>query len=496
MGKYTKKQIIKGSIVIGLYLLFLIWVKSWMGLIIVPFIFDIYFSKKIPWGFWKKMKPSFARTLFSWLDAIVFALIAVTLVNIFFFQNYQIPTSSLEKSLLVGDHLYVSKLSYGPRIPNTPLGIPFAHNTIGEETKSYLNTPHWDYKRVKGFGDIKRNDIVVFNYPSGDTVLSKSTNSDFYNLAYEVGYMANKLQPQVDSMSRLEQLQYFSHIYELGKKTLSTYPEFGRVITRPVDRRDNYVKRCLGLPGDTLQIIDSKVYINGKLNLDAPDVQFNYYVETTGPAIPEKIFKELGVNKDDIRLIRIGNGQESKFLLSNNFKGENNYVYLLPLTKKMVAKLKANTALVANIVQEPATRLITDTPYRAQIIYPLNGNTHWDKNNYGPIWIPKQGETIKLTLNNYPLYERCIRTYEHNKLEIKDGKIYINGKESDSYTFKMDYYWMMGDNRDQSLDSRYWGFVPIDHIVGKPIFVWLSLEKDNDWFNGKIRWNRFFKWVK
>lgn len=546
MMNLTKKQIIKGSIIIGLYLLFLIWAKSWLGLIVVPVIFDIYFTKKIPWGFWKKMKPSLVRTLFSWLDAIVFALIAVTLVNIFIFQNYQIPTSSLEKSLLVGDHLYVSKLSFGPRIPNTPLAVPFAHNTIFDpQTKSYLDTPHWDYKRINGFGSVERNDIVVFNYPSGDTVADLASNMDFYKLVYEIGFNVNKDIPNVDEMSKLDQLKYFGKIYNSGKKTLESLPQYyGNIITRPVDRRDNYVKRCLGIPGDTLQIVDSKVYINGTLNPDAPDVQFNYFVQTTGPAIPEKVFKELGISKDDSRSIirrdvfvenkmmgnkniftqqgvtneeltaiidKYSNTQQFAVYITNKrltdyltdkgfddegFTGKGKFVYQMPLTKDMAQKLIANKALINHIEQEPDVHLTTDSDYSSLLIYPLNGNTHWDKNNYGPIWIPKQGASIELTLDNYAIYERCIRAYEGNKLEIKEGLIYINDKQTSSYTFKMDYYWMMGDNRDNSLDSRYWGFVPMDHIVGKPLFVWLSLENDNDWFSGKIRWNRFFKWVR
>ncbi len=544
MKQFNKKQIIKGAIVIGLYLVFLIWAKSWLGLILVPFIFDIYFTKKIPWGFWKKMEPSFIRTLFSWLDAIIFALIAVTIVNIFIFQNYQIPTSSLEKSLLVGDHLFVSKLSYGPRIPNTPLGIPFAHNTIGADTKSYLETPHWDYKRIKGLGDIKRNDIVVFNYPSGDTVASLATNMDFYKLAYEIGYNVDKNIPNLDQLSKLEQLKYFSHVYELGKNTITTLPQYyGNLIQRPVDRRDNYVKRCLGLPGDTLEIRNSQVYINGTINADAKDVQFNYYVQTTGPAIPQKLFKELGINLDDQSIVRRdayvedktqsnkvvfhqqGITDEQLELLQNKygssnkynlyiinkgvtdflsqkgfddegFAGKNKIIYHIPLTKEMYHRLNSNKALIHKMVQEPDAIEISENNYTGLLIYPLNGNTHWDKNNYGPIWIPKKGETITLTLDNYAIYERCIRAYEKNKIEIINGEIFINNIKTNQYTFNMDYYWMMGDNRDNSLDSRYWGFVPMDHIVGKPLFIWLSLEKDNAWFQGKIRWNRFFKWVK
>ena len=538
------KRQIKGIIFVVLYLLFLVWVKSWLGLILLPFIIDIYFTRFIPWGFWRKFSNPIAKTLFSWFDAILFALVAVYFVNIFVFQNYQIPTSSLEKSLLVGDHLCVSKLSYGPRIPNTPIALPIAHNTLPSAGKSYFDSPHWDYKRVKGLGEIQRNDIVVFNYPAGDTVASELTNVDFYRLAYEIGYNVNKKVPLLDSMTTIQQRDYFEDIYAEGRKVVETLPQYyGEIISRPVDRRDNYVKRCLALPGDTLEIIDSKVYIDGKLNPDAPDVQFNYYVQTTGPRIPEKVFKELGINMDDRYLFRrdvrvedraknnqvvyhaeglnnedlqkvlekysnsakyavlVINGTEANFLSevgfdSNGFRADDKFIYKMPLTKEMYETLKVNTALISNIVQEPEASRIADASYQQLLIYPLNGYTKWDKNQYGPIWVPKKGETIDLTLENLPIYERCIAVYEDNKLEVKDGKIYINGQQTDKYTFKMSYYWMMGDNRDNSLDSRYWGFVPEDHIVGKPLFIWLSLEKDNGWFDGKIRWNRFFKWVK
>lgn len=539
-----QKRQIKGIIFIVLYLLFLVWVKSWLGLILLPFLIDIYFTRFIPWGFWRKFTNPIAKTLFSWFDAILFALVAVYFVNIFVFQNYQIPTSSLEKSLLVGDHLFVSKLSYGPRIPNTPIALPIAHNTLPSGGKSYFDSPHWDYKRVKGLGEIQRNDIVVFNYPSGDTVASDLTNVDFYRLAYEIGYNVNKNVPLLDSMSTQEQRDYFESIYAEGRKVVETLPQYyGDIMSRPVDRRDNYVKRCLALPGDTLQIIDSKVYIDGKLNPDAPDVQFNYYVQTTGPRIPEKVFKELGINNDDKYLFRrdvrvedkasnnqviyhaeglnnedlekvinkysnsaryavlVINGTEANFLNqegfdSNGFRADDKFIYKIPLTKEMYQTLKVNTALISKIIQEPNTARIADANYQKLLIYPLDGYTQWDKNDYGPIWVPKKGETIELSLENLPIYERCIAVYEGNKLEVKDGKIYINQEQTDKYTFKMSYYWMMGDNRDNSLDSRYWGFVPEDHIVGKPLFIWLSLEKDNGWFDGKIRWNRFFKWVK
>lgn len=472
MRKATRKQWINFGIVTVLYLLFLLWVKSWWGLIVVPFIFDAYISKKIPWYFWKESKNRTVRSIMSWVDAIVFALVAVYFVNIYFFQNYQIPTSSLEKSLLVGDFLFVSKMSYGPRVPNTPLSMPLTQHTLPVlNTKSYFEWPQWKYKRVPGFGKVKLNDIVVFNFPAGDTVALNRQQEDFYSLAYREGQDVYPNKLNMDNLSRKQQRIVYNLYYNAGRNLIRTDPQkYGDIVVRPVDRRENYVKRCVGLPGDTLQIKDCVIYLNGVAQKQPENAQFNYIVETTGRPIPRELFRELGISDDDTRQ----HNQEST-------------MYLLPLTKAAHDALLARKDLIANIKMEPE--------YERGRLYPQNLYTKWDRNNYGPIWIPKKGETIKLTEDNLPIYERPIRVYEGNDLVVKDDGIYINGKKTDTYTFKMDYYWMMGDNRHNSADSRYWGFVPEDHVVGKPIVVWLSLDKDRGWFDGKIRWNRIFKMV-
>ena len=493
MRKATRTQWIKCTIALVLYLAFLVWVKSWLGLIVVPFIFDIYITKIIPWSFWKKSKNPAVRSIMSWVDAIVFALIAVYFVNIYVFQNYQIPSSSLEKSMLVGDFLYVSKMSYGPRVPNTPLSMPLAQHTLPViNTKSYIEWPQWKYKRVPGFGKVKLNDIVVFNFPAGDTVALNEQMSDFYTIAYSLGQSMYPGKVDMDSLTRKQQRTIYDLYYNAGRKQILSNPkEFGEVVIRPVDRRENYVKRCVGLPGDTLQIIDGQVMIDGKATENPEDLQFNYFVQTTGPGIPEEMFRELGISKADQALITDGQGQEGGLLDmgldGRNAQGFLNPVYHLPLTKKMYNTLNGNKKLIYKIVMEPEI-------YSGQM-YPPNLYTQWNRNNYGPIWIPAKGATITLTDDNLPIYERIIRAYEGNKLEVKEDGIYINDVKTDKYTFQMDYYWMMGDNRHNSADSRYWGFVPEDHIVGKPLVVWLSLDKDRSWFDGKIRWNRLFKWV-
>ena len=492
MRQATRTQWIKCTIAILLYLAFLIWVRSWWGLIVVPFIFDIYITKKIPWSFWKKSKNPTVRSIMSWVDAIVFALVAVYFVNIYIFQNYQIPSSSLEKSLLVGDFLYVSKMSYGPRVPNTPLSMPLAQHTLPVlNTKSYIEWPQWKYKRVPGFGKVKLNDIVVFNFPAGDTVALNDQQRDFYSIAYGEGQRLYPKQIEMDSLTREQQRAVYDLYYNAGRQQILSNPRnYGKVVYRPVDRRENYVKRCVGLPGDTLQIVDGQVMIDGKAIENPENLQFNYFVQTTGPYIPEDMFRELGISKDDQALYDDPTWEETFAqigLNNHNAQGKMAPIYHLPLTKKMYDTLSGNKKLISKIVMEPEE-------YAGQM-YPLNLYTKWNRNNYGPIWIPAKGATVRLTTENLPLYRRIIEAYEGHELEERDGKIYIDGAEAAEYTFAMNYYWMMGDNRHNSADSRFWGFVPEDHIVGKASFVWLSLDAEKS-FPANIRWERLFRKVR
>jgi len=424
MRQATRTQWIKCTIAILLYLAFLIWVRSWWGLIVVPFIFDIYITKKIPWSFWKKSKNPTVRNVMSWVDAIVFALVAVYFVNIYIFQNYQIPSSSLEKSLLVGDFLYVSKMSYGPRVPNTPLSMPLAQHTLPIlNTKSYIEWPQWKYKRVPGFGKVKLNDIVVFNFPAGDTVALNNQQTDFYSIAYGEGQRLYPKQIEMDSLTRQQQRAVYDLYYNAGRQQILSNPRvYGEVVYRPVDRRENYVKRCVGLPGDTLQIVDGQVMIDGKAIENPENLQFNYFVQTTGPYITEDMFRELGISKADQTLYDDSSWEETfrQIGLDNrNAQGKMAPIYHLPLTKKMYETLSGNKKLISKIVMEPEE-------YAGQM-YPLNLHTKWNRNNYGPIWIPAKGATITLTEDNLPIYERCIVAYEGNKLEIKPDGIYVDG---------------------------------------------------------------------
>ena len=489
-----KKQWAKFVLVMVCYLLFLFWVKSWLGLLVIPFIYDAYISKKINWKWWQDYEGPM-RTVMSWVDAIVFALVAVYFINQFFFQNYVIPSSSLEKSLLTGDYLFVSKVSYGPRIPETPLTVPLTQHTLPiGDLKSYIEWPHWEYRRVPGLGKVELNDIVVFNYPAGDTICQNVPyQTEYYGMCYGYGrqiYEQNyPLAYPIDSLSKMEQRKRFEEYYNLGRQYISANAhEFGGIGYRPTDRRENYVKRCVGLPGDVLQIKNHIVYLNGKANKEPDNVQYKYDVLfNDGVILDNDFLKENGITCEDLGLSRADQAyfkSEGQIQLTQQFR--NNRV-VMPLTKKTAQLLKSRKDLVQAIAPEVDNR--TDE------IYPKNMVKSWTRDNYGPVWIPKKGESIKLSLDNLPIYERPIKVYEHNDLEVRDGKIFINGEQTDSYTFKMDYYWMMGDNRHNSADSRYWGFVPEDHIVGKPIFIWWSSDPDRGLFSGGIRWGRLFSIV-
>lgn len=470
MIEASRKQWIKFGVALTLYLLFIIWLRSWLGIVVIPFIFDAYITKKIPWTWWKKSKNKTVLTVMGWVDAIVFALVAVYFVNLYFFQNYVIPSSSLEKSLLVGDYLFVSKMSYGARVPQTPLHMPLTQHTMPIfNCKSYLEWVKWDYKRVDGLGKVQLNDIVVFNFPAGDSVATALQAEDIYRLSYQAGKELSK-PIDMSGLSLEDQRLVFDYYYQVGRKYINDNPQsFGEIVVRPVDRRENYVKRCVGLPGQILQIENRVIYLDGKANKEPDNVQYRYFVHTKG-MLPEDLCHELGISKED---------------LAGYYTDES--VYNMPLTAKAKDALLARKDIVTAIENTPDDD--------AGGLYPLNKLTGWTVDNYGPIWIPKKGETIELSLDNLPLYERPIHAYEGNALEVKDGKIFINGEETTHYTFKMDYYWMMGDNRHNSADSRFWGFVPEDHVVGKPIFIWLSLDQDRGWFDGKIRWSRLFKFV-
>ncbi|MBN2485185.1 MAG: S26 family signal peptidase [Bacteroidales bacterium] len=458
LKKYDNKSLIRGLFWIAVYLLWVIWLGNYWFLIGLPVVFDIYFTKKVNWSPWKKREGK-NHVVIEWIDALIFAVVAVTIINIFLFQNYKIPTGSMEKSLQIGDHLYVSKVAYGPRLPMTPLSIPFMQNTIpGTTRKSYSVWPQWDYKRLKGFGEVKRWQPVVFNFPEGDTVCLDRTNVSYYSVVRDA---ANDLKKSDLNSGR--PLKPENEYYALGRKIVWQNHD---IAYRPIDKEDNYIKRCVGVPGDSLQVIGGIVYINGEQEPAFEGRQFLYYVYTQG-GISNKRLKEMGIYSDEIN--KSGN------------------TIFAPLTQQMIETLQRykNVSKIEKFKWD----------FVDYNIFPSDAQYPWSLDNFGPIYIPKAGVTVALDMQSLPFYNRIIGHYEGNKLEVKDSAIYINGEIATSYTFKQDYYWMMGDNRHSSLDSRYWGYVPENHIIGTPRFIWLSLNKDKK-FPANIRINRMFRPIR
>ena len=368
----------------------------------------------------------FVNWLLGWLDAILFAVVVVTFINIFFFQAFKIPSSSMESSLYTGDHLFVSKLTYGPRMPRTPLTVPFTHNTIfGRE--SYSKSVQWKYRRLKGIRSVRKGDIVVFNFPNGDTVLRKAPAEDYYMLERAMG------REQI-----IERL--------------------GPVIVRPADKTDHYVKRCVAVAGDTLEVRDGLVWVNGEQQTVWPGVQLSYRVVTTGGKLNPRTIDRLGLNTGELWFDPRMPGYPA-----------------MPLTAAMLEQLEG----ISSIVEITPNIDSTDT-----FVFPYSEHYGWTRDRFGPLVIPAKGATVSVNEQTLPLYERVIRDYEHGDL----GKAIEEG----SWTFGQDYYFMMGDNRHNSLDSRYWGFVPEEYVVGKPAVIWLSTDAGRK-FPHNIRWKRFGK---
>lgn len=454
---------IRFGIVSLIFFAWVIWMQNPWLLLLWLLLFDIYITGYIPFTWWKNSKNKAVRGIMSWVDAIIYALILVYFVFAFVGQNYTIPTSSLEKSLLIGDYLFVNKMTYGPRVPMTPVNFPLVHNELPVlGTKSYLETPSLKYHRLKGFRDVERGDIVVFNFPAGDTVMSKISNPDYYTLIAQYG----------------------------RDYVLNNEADFGKQIYRPVDRRENYVKRAIGLPGDTLKIVKDAIYINGEMIPEPENVQYNYLYQVSSPLSQDQ-WEELGVSVAD-RFFISGNPSEYLSLgalgMKRNADGGMPPVYGGPLTKEALKKLK----------EMPQFITVRKFPQQTGIgLFPTELSGSWTLENYGGqdgIIIPRKGMTVKLTPETWAVYERPIRVYEGNSTaQLVGDKVYINGSPTDEYTFLMDYYFMMGDNRDNSLDSRFWGFVPEDHIIGTPWRVLISFDSDKSILNGGIRWNRIFK---
>ena len=456
---------VRFSLVMVLYLLWVAWMGRWWLLIGAVLLFDIYITGYIPFTWWKKSKNGAVRSVMSWVDAIVYALVLVYFIFAFLGQNYQIPSSSLEKTLYTGDYLFVNKTVYGPRVPMTPVYFPLVHNELPFGLgKSYLDIPSVGYQRLKGQRSVEAGDIVVFNFPAGDTVMSRMSNPDYYSLIAIHG----------------------------RDRVLADKATFGERIYRPVDRRENYVKRCVGLPGQRIRIVGGDIYIDGEKFLTPENVQFNYFYQAIRP-LADKEFESFGIPVDDRFGVDITEG-DLPSLRSLGFivnpDGSVPPIYVSPLTASMVGQMEESPLIARVMKQEPG-------PEQMVRLFPEAISADWTRADYGGeqgLWIPKKGTALKMTKKAWDIYGRAIRVYENNPTaEWRDGQMYIDGKPVDYYTFRMDYYFMMGDNRDNSLDSRYWGFVPEDHIVGTPWRVLISFDKDKSLFKGGIRWNRILK---
>jgi len=458
-------------------LLFSFWMSSAWPLLALLYVVDLYWMHYIPWDWWKNLKNKFLRETMSWVDSIIFAIVAVWILQNFFFQNFQIPTTSLEKTMLAGDYLLVSKYHYGPRVPMTPLSLPIFQHTIAigntNLCKSYLDLPQLKYSRKPGLTDVKRGDIVVFNYPMGDSIMANHPEEDYYQAKHN-------LTLQGCSQAQMERMM-------------------GPVYRRPVDRCENYVKRCVGLPGETLKIVERQVYINDEPMANPSELQQVRWVYTNQPnaVITNSYWHSLGVytrgngstlNPDVLEFTPDQVARVASYLgiEPDSATGKYNHLYRVNLTVAKCAQLEKKKEVAWVRFEPTEMQSFVD-------VFPQSPLFRWQQNNFGPLWIPKKGESIELTPETEALYGRCIRVYEGNTLTRNEqGQYLLNGEVATNYTFQMDYYWMMGDNRDNSLDSRFWGFVPESHIVGTPLFIWISIDQET----GEWRWDRLFKKVR
>lgn len=461
---------IRFGIVMAIFLAWVAWMGQWWLAVFALLLFDIYITGYIPFTWWKKSKNPLVRSVMSWVDAIVYALVLVYFVFAFVGQNYQIPSSSLEKTLLTGDYLWVNKMIYGPRVPMTPVHFPLVHNSLFG-MKSYLDEPSVGYKRLKGLRNVEEGDIVVFNFPAGDTVATK----------YE------------------ETPQYYDLlVQQYGRETIKNNPQqFGEVIFRPVDRRQNFVKRAVGLPGQNLRISNDTIYIDGVAREFPENVQFNYVFTTSRP-LSENDLKELDITSTDVYSYQPGTASRINLQPFVPNSHPEQIAYVAPLTQDMITSMK-NSGLMTDLVKFNTIMPLFYGNEANAMIFPYGAEGDWSLSDFGGdkgLYIPKKGDTIKLDYDAWVKYNRCIRNYENNHDAYWDdaaGAAVIGGKTVDSYTFNMDYYFMMGDNRDNSQDSRFWGFVPEDHIVGTPMIVLASFDQNRGLFDGKIRFNRILR---
>ncbi|MBK8500397.1 MAG: S26 family signal peptidase [Flavobacteriales bacterium] len=399
----------------------------------------------------------------QWGDAILFAVIVATVFRTYTFEAFTIPTPSMEKSLLVGDYLFVSKLSYGPRLPLTPITFPFTHHTMPftVSTPSFVEWFSQPYRRMPGFGNPQRGDAVVFNFPEGDTVVANFQNQSYYQLARQYGRAA-----------LADPKRTFPDRSPDGREMMKPG---GGLLVRPIDKRENYIKRCVAVAGDTLEVRWGHVLVNGRVSPVASTGQYVYQFELKQLFNEDRLKDRFDISASDITQGRTADGRLMAWI---------------PTSPGVAAQLMKFDGVIRMERQVHPKGYYAD-PRNATPIFPNNSSYDWSEDNFGPIWIPKEGSTVQLTVENLPLYRRAISVYEGHQLQVEGDRILIDGAPATSYTFGQDYYWMMGDNRHRSQDSRFWGFVPHDHIVGKAVLVWFTKDPDTG-----IRWKRLFTMVK
>jgi signal peptidase I len=420
---------------------------------------------------WSKKKKGIVR---EWGEAILFAVIAATVIRTLFFEAFTIPTGSMEGSMLVGDYLFVSKMSYGAKLQQTPLSVPFVHNAMpGSLRNSYVEWIQLPYWRLPGFGSVNRYDPVVFNFPHGDTVLAHPAlvGHDYYARIRDKGIeLARSYEVYNNDPERFNQQARNFYLNYPG----SPVPIKGR----PVDKTENYIKRCMALPGEVIEIRNRQIIIDGKPVDNPQHAQYDYVMKLKNPATFTKVKESLGLTNVDFEK------QPGTNVIIES---------MVSLTADEKVQLEAMGVLDTLYVEDQSRLRGTMAIFPNSLLEPYNT---WDSDNFGPVHIPAAGETIALDAGNLPIYRRAIAIYEGNDLEERDGQIYINGSVATSYTFKYNYYWLMGDNRHNSADSRFWGFVPETHVVGKAVFTWFSKQNANDHGVDGIRWNRMFRTVQ
>ena len=423
-----------------LWSLVVVWINLWYLLLFNLVLVDIFLTRKIDWTLRKYGLPRLLQSTIEWIAVLILAIMFSFIIKVLFVEAYKIPTPSMEETLLAGDFIFVSKLAYGPRLPGTPLSIPFYHNKLPSGKKTYSERIKMPYKRLWGFSRVKRDDIIVFNFPEGDTMVVEYPGQNYYSLVRQYG-----------------------RDYILS--------EFN-IITHPVDKRENYIKRCIGLPGDTIRIIDGDIYINGQVKPKLPKQKFKYYVTTTGESLPDNLLDSLKILKSSVTYNPV------------------NSLHVLFLAEENIESLKSFSA-VRSIKRYSEPML----SFQNQEIFPHSNDFRWTGDNFGPLKVPARGDTLRLSTLNMPLYQRIINVYEQNDLQLKNGQFMINGEQADAYVCKMDYYFVIGDNQHNSADSRYWGFVPEDHLLGKAVIVWFSIEPDKSVIDG-LRKERIFSSIK